>query len=138
MNIALENKALTVPYNVRSVSLENGRNEMLNGQHIPAVQMEPVNFWDHISDQQHLNQILTEWFHQALPPGQVLGLILIYVKMNRANSQVFMTAAQQVYRLTSNSRTLIFRPGVHGPFILNPLIWLFSILLWAFWCHSAI
>ena len=122
-----ENISSNIPVD-RSLNLGTSRNQMMNHQ-LFNIFMEQATSWDQLVGRQDINQLLAEWFHQSLPRRQVLGLLIAYFGLGDVYSQLFLTEAQQGPSLHYNNKQLMYRPELSGPFLFNPLNWLFPILL---------
>ena len=52
-----------------------------------------------------------------------------------AASNLFTFAAQTLYRIVLFGQFLWYLPSDHGPFVLEPINWFFTYLLWLPWCN---
>lgn len=114
--------------------IENDPFEDVAVNNIPQNRViETVQNWDHLLGQQDLNQRLAEWADSTLPTGHVLGLFVLYLGVGRAITRLFSSVARSQLVINYNNNALIYRPTLSGPFILEPLNWLFTLLLWKWW-----
>ena len=60
-------------------------------------------------------------------------MLIIYFRMDSASINLLNTNAQQNCEINSMASYLLYTPGSNGPFLLNPLTWLFAFMLWASW-----